>query len=271
MIDYFDRPEISNSKLSWFKKSPAHFKFFQDNKTPDKPSYLVGSASHCILFEPELFSKVFHVLNENNRPNPDSDYKNVANRTWLKEQKEAYAHKKIISTSDYDMVMFMMDKMKEHEFVQELLLDCKFEQDVYWKDPNTGLECKKKVDGENSNHRIDYKTTDNADPIAWQKKTWSYDYYRQAGFYDLDVPKEFYFIVQEKTAPYGISVHKATESLLNYGKDDAIGLLRKIKVHMDHDIWPGYESKVFKPELEIGDRGTQYFDLDLPSWVVQSM
>lgn len=271
MIDYFAHPAISNSKLEWFKRSPAHFKYFQEKESPDKPSYLIGSVSHCILFEPDKFNDQYFILDESKRPNPDADFRSSVNNKWRKEIKEAYAHKKAITVVEYDMVMAMMERIKENSFAQELLVDCVFEKEVFWTDPHTGIECKKKVDGECATHRIDYKTTDNADPAKWQKKTWSYSYYRQAGFYDLSEPKEFYFIVQEKTAPYMASVHKCTPELINYGKDEAVGLLRKLKVHIDQDIWPGYEQKIFKPELDINDRAQNYYDFDIPGWVLQNM
>jgi hypothetical protein len=270
-MDYFAHPAISNSKLSWFKKSPAHFKYYQDTKTPDKPSYLIGSASHCILFEPDLFDKQYHVLDESKRPFPTENYLNRDNKKWKDQQYKDFGDKKIISTEEYTTIMQMMDQMHSNGFVKELLSDCVFEKEIYWIDPNTGLECKKKVDGEGTYHRLDYKTTDNADPLKWQKKSWPYEYYRQAGFYDLDYHKEFYFIVQEKTAPFAVSVHKCTNDLLNYGKEEAIALLRKIKIHFDYDLWPGYESKVFKPELDADDKGQNYFDLDIPNWVLQNM
>lgn len=268
-MDYFAHPAISNSKLGWFKRSPAHYKFFQDNKTKDSQAFLIGSASHCILFEPDKFKSIFYVLDEKQKPFPEQDYRNKANSIWKQDILEAYKHKQIITLDEYDKIMFMMDKLKQHDFVQELLKDCKFEQEVFWIDPETGLECKKKVDAECTNHRVDYKTTDNAEPIGWQKKAWSYDYYRQAGFYDLDVPKEFYFIVQEKEPPYEISVHRATRELIDYGKNEAIGLLKKIKVCKEKNFWAGYEANNYKPEA-VGSE-IYFYDFDIPMWKLQSM
>jgi hypothetical protein len=272
-MDYFKHPGISNTKLGWFKKSPAHFKYFQDNPQPEREAFVIGDASHTILFQPEDFKKRFYVLDTSKRPVPDSDFKNSKNRIWKQEMEEAYSHKIIIDINKYDAIMFMMEAMKRNEYAQELIQDCEFEKEHYWTEPTTGLQCKKKVDGENSTHRIDYKTTDNADPYKWQRKTWSYEYYRQAGFYDIDKPKEFYFIVQEKEAPYLVSVHKCTPDLINYGKDEAMLLLRKIKACIDNipsgEPWPGYEIKTFKPEMPELDQ--RFFDYELPSWVIQGM
>lgn len=268
-MNYFEHPAISNSKLGWFKRSPAHFKYFQDNPQPEKEAWVIGDASHTILFEPDNFKKRFYVLDEQKRPDLDTGFGSKVNQKWKQEIYEAYSNKSIITVKDYDMIMRMMDAMKKNDFVQELIKDCLFEQEHFWVDPVSGLECKKKVDGECSTHRLDYKTTDNADPYKWQRKTWSYDYFRQAGFYDMDNPKDFYFIVQEKSAPFEVSVHKCTREVLFYGKDEAISILMKIKACIEHDNWPGYEIKTFKPEMPDVDQ--LYFDYEIPSWVIQNM
>jgi hypothetical protein len=268
-MDYFAHPAISNSKLGWFKKSPAHFKYFQDNRVQDSEAFLFGGASHCILFEPEKFTKEFYVIDESKRPEPGSSFGNRKNKEWKSEIYQAYSHKKIITKETHEEISVMMEAMQKHSFVQELIKDCKFEQEVFWIDPVTKLECKKKVDGECSTHRIDYKTTDDADPIPWQKKAWKYDYYRQAGFYDLSEPKEFYFIVQEKKPPYGISIHRATNDVMDFGKNEAMLLLRNIESCIKYNQWPGYESDIFKPGAT--ERELNYFDFDLPMWVRQTM
>lgn len=262
-MDYFAHPAISNSKLSWYKQSPAHFKYFQEHGQEDKPAYLIGGATHTVLLEPDTFKKNYYVLNENDRPEPEKDFRSSKNKQWKEEIMEAYSHKSIITVKEYDMIMLMMEQMQKNDQVKELLKDSTYEQEVFWTDPETGLACKKKVDISNTSFRADYKTTDNADPFKWQKKAWSFDYYRQAGFYDLDEPKEFWFIAQEKTAPYGISVHKCTPDMINYGKDESMKLLHQIKACIDADFWPSYEIKT--PV----DKKQDYFDFEIPGWVLQ--
>lgn len=271
-MDYFAHPAISNTKLGWFKRSPAHFQYFQKNPQPEKEAWVIGGATHCILFEPEVFKRDFWVLNEDDRPYPKENYLNKENQKWRKEQIAAHSHKKVITLTEHRMVEDMMAVLQDHEFAQELLSECVFEKEIYWIDPITGLECKKKVDAENSKHRVDYKTTDNAEPEKWQRKVWGYDYYRQAGFYDLDIPKPFYFIVQEKEPPYGISVHRCTQDMINYGKDKAYEIMHRIKACQEQNFWPGYESKIFytKPP-EATEEEMKYFDYDIPMWVRQAM
>lgn len=277
-MDYFAHPAISNSKLGWYKKSPAHYKYFQEHGTEDRPAYLIGSATHTVLFEPETFDGLYHVMDESKRPvlitekGAIADFRNAENKKWKEDIYEAYSHKKIITTGEYDMIKRMMDALQENGQVKEMLQESIFEQEAFWTDSATGLQCKKKMDivSKSGLFRADYKTTDNADPYKWQKKAWSMDYYRQAGFYGLDDKLDesakttpFWFIAQEKVAPYGVSVHLCTQEMINYGKDEANKLLGQIKACTDADYWPSYEVKT--PV----DKKQEFFDFDIPGWVLQ--
>lgn len=268
-MDYFDNPAISNTKLGWYKKSPAHFRHFQDNGTGEQEksdAFAMGSASHLGFLEPDKFLKNIFVFDENKRPLPDNNFNKSENKAWKKEIMDANAGKQIITVSEYNDIMRMMEVLKKNEVVQDIIKDAVFEQEAYWTCPETGLSLKKKEDIKSSVLRADYKTAENADPFIWQKKAWGFDYYRQAGFYDLHDPKEeFYFIVQEKTAPYAVSVHKCTRDLLNHGKDKSMEILRGIKTCHDMNMWPGYEMKTFLTQ------NYEYFDFDIPAWVIQNM
>lgn len=269
-MDYFDHPAISNTKLGWFDESPAHFKYYLDNKQPDREAYLIGSVAHCSLLEPDKLKLRYHIHDESKRPEPDKNNNSKKNKEWKAEIIAAYPNKKLITLEEHEVVMRMMEVLQKHSFVQELLVGCEFEKEVYWTDPETGIECKKKVDGDGKIHRIDYKTAESAKPKKWQKAAWNnYVYQRQVGFYDLDVPKEFYMIVQEKKPPFAVSVHRCTQPLIDYGKNEAMKILHKIKACQKYDLWPGYEAEIFKPEGT--DREQQYFDFDIPMWVIQSM
>ncbi len=271
-MDYFAHPAISNSKLGWYKQSPAHYKYFQEHGKEDRPAYLIGSATHTILFEPDTFDGIYYMLDTTLMPFPDADFRNKHNKIWKEEIYEAYSHKKIITVEEYDMIKSMMDALHENSQVKEMLQESVFEVEGFWTDETTGLECKKKVDivSKSGLFRGDYKTTDNADPYKWQRKAWSMDYYRQAGFYGLDDKPDdsnkttpFWFIAQEKTAPYGVSVHLCTQEMMNYGKDEATKLLSQIKACKEADYWPSYEIKT--PV----DKKQDYFDFDIPGWVLQ--
>jgi hypothetical protein len=270
-MDYFSHPGISNTKLGWYEQSPAHFQYFSKHGTEPRESYLVGNASHTVLFEPETFQGRFYIFDPNKRPEKDKNFNSTKNKAWKKEIQETYSSRLIVTKEEYDEVNYMMEALKKCSHAQELLSNCIFEEEVYWTDPTTGLSCKKKVDfrSKDNLYRGDYKTTDNADPHIWQKKAWRMDYFRQAGHYSLSDPIEspipFYFIAQEKTPPYAVSVHKCTQDMIDYGKNRCNFLLNGIKTCMVENFWPSYEVKT--PSYSDSD----CFDFDIPHWVIRDL
>jgi hypothetical protein len=259
---YFSHPAISNSKLGLFKQSPKHYKYFEDHVKKETPQMLIGTATHTILFEPEKLMDIFFLLDYNKRPDPSGDYRKTANKQWKEDMISLNAGKELLSMEDYDMIMFMQQELNKNELAVELFKGAQFETEVYFKDQVFGMGCRCKIDGKKPGLKFDYKTTDNADPWRWQKKAWGLDYYRQAAFYtdSDDNHEEFWFIAQEKTAPYAISVHKCTQEMLDYGRGEYIKLLTHLKACKDTDTWPGYEIKNMLVS------GNEYFDFDVPTW-----
>ena len=52
--DYHEAKALSKSGLDQFRKSPAHFRAWQDGKTRNEcsPALECGTASHCAVLEP---------------------------------------------------------------------------------------------------------------------------------------------------------------------------------------------------------------------------
>jgi hypothetical protein len=260
---YFAHPAISNSKLGLFKQSPMHYKYFQENVKKETPAMLTGTATHTILFEPEKLKTMFFILDERLRPVPDKDFRNASNKQWKEDMLDINSGKELLTMADYDMIMFMQEELQKNELAMELFKDAQFETEVFFKDQVFGMECKCKIDIKQPGRKADYKTTDNADPWRWQKKAWGLDYYRQAAFYtDSDEEQEeFWFIAQEKTPPYAISVHKCTPEMIDYGRQEYIKLLTQMKACIETGFWPGYEVK----NILVSEN--KYFDFEIPSWV----
>lgn len=64
----FKVPEyISNSQLSAFKRSPAHWLHYITEKRVQTPAMVLGSVAHCLALEPENFDKEFFLLDTRQR------------------------------------------------------------------------------------------------------------------------------------------------------------------------------------------------------------
>ena len=148
----------------------------------------------------------------------------------------------------------------EWEFPAYLIRGAQTEVPLYWIDPETGVECKGRLDAITEDYVIDYKTTTNAATDAFMREAIRYGYDLQAAMY-LEAarangynPKGFIFIAQEKTAPYLVNVLHAGDAFIDRGLWIMRDLLAKYKECSDSDTWPGYgENELILPEWEVID------------------
>ena len=55
---------------------------------------------------------------------------------------------------------------------------------------------------------------------------------------------DFFFVVVEKQAPYGVAVFKLTDEAVATGQDESLADLRRLKVCRETDVWPNIEPEV---------------------------
>ena len=96
-----------------------------------------------------------------------------------------------------------------------------------WRDPETGIECKGRIDYYVPARRcaVDVKTTEDARIDAFRRTVGRYGYHRQDAMYrdGLAVVGEaiehFVFLAVEKTAPYGIGIFSLDIGSVAKGRD----------------------------------------------------
>ena len=69
--DYHEAKALSKSGLDQFRKSPAHFRAWQDGKTQNEssPALEFGTAAHCAVLEPERFILTYRLFTGDRRTN----------------------------------------------------------------------------------------------------------------------------------------------------------------------------------------------------------
>jgi hypothetical protein len=112
------------------------------------------------------------------------------------------------------------------------------EEVLLFTDPDTGLNCKSKLDVLYRRHTIlDFKTTSTRSLSEFVQKCSEYDYDRQAAFYlDAVGGKRFIFVGIQKVKPHALFYFEATAAngFVEYGRKKYKALLRKWKeVHGD--------------------------------------
>lgn len=259
---YFDIPAMSNSALKWFKKSPKHYQWYKENPQHTTEAMHLGHAVHALVLEPEKFDKMFSVLDTSKRPETDKTMASNKNKEWLLEfnLEASQNDKEVITQDQFICIERMRDAVMSNGFAKELISDQGniFEHISQWEENE--IKCKSKIDILNSGFMADLKSCQDASYESFVKTVWNYEYYRQAGMY-LDgirmTSDPFYFIAVEKSEPFGVSVHKCTPELIEYGVREYKELISQYKACLESGNFPGYEK----------DAIMDYFDLELPAWV----
>lgn len=225
------------------KTCPAIFREQQLNGQAPKAAFDLGKAAHRLVLGdgPEIV-----------------EVKADDWRTKLAQQQRDEARGRgavPLLTRDVEIVRAMAVALAGHPIAGRMFDDAKGrpEQAAFWQDTESGVWCRALFDWLPSptNGRLilsDYKTAVSADPVVWAKAAADYGYHQQAQWYLTaaqalglaDDDAEFVFVVQEKTAPYPVTVvqlDSAAMKLATRLNRWAIDLYAEC---VKKDRWPGY-------------------------------
>jgi len=250
--DYHRDPVVGGSlSCSGAKKllppsCPAIFRFEQDNPPEPTETFDVGHAAHKLALGvgPEIV-----VIDA-------PDWRTVAARD---QREAAHADGKVPLLRDtYAQVVAMADALRADPIASLLLGDGgAAEQTLVWLDEPSGIMRRARLDWKPAARTgrtigVDYKTAKCASPDEFAKSAANYGYDMQAAWY-LDGMRAlglaaddaaFVFIVQEKTAPYLVTVAQIDAPGLRIGRHlnrKAITTYARCAVD---DCWPGYADDV---------------------------
>jgi exodeoxyribonuclease VIII len=249
--NYYENTAISNSKLTYLAKSPAHFKHLEEVGFKETEALEFGRAFHCAILEPDKFLSSYMAL-------PQVDKRTKEGKALFSDFIERNMGKCFLGQEEFDKILTMSKKLLSSPAVCELLQG-EYEQEFYWTDEQTGIDCKSKLDVYNRGVRVvDIKTTESADPETFHRSIFKYAYHRQGGMY-IDATQEvlpYYIIAIEKDAPHEFSILRLSEEVLEYGRKEYKSLLEKCAQCRANNYWPGYETKYFDA-----------FEVELPSYM----
>lgn len=243
--DYHARSELSSSgaKLLLPPNCPALFRYAQDNQRPTKRTFEIGHAAHqqVLGVGPEL------VLVDADR--------------WdtkvIKEELAAIreAGNVPLKAAEFEQVQAMARVLREHPYAGALFdpqRGGKAEQSLFWTDPETGVECRARLDwlpASTKGRMIvpDYKSAAAVDPEAIGKALDSYRYVMQAPWYldavlalGLAESAAFVFVSQMKTPPYLVTVNDVTAESLLAGRFYNRQARQLFAECTAADRWPGF-------------------------------
>lgn len=260
-MDYHaDTARIGKSGLDLINKAPIIYyqKYLDPNRVWDDdqtPSMLLGSATHCAVFEADQFAHRYVVA-------PQIDKRtNAGKDAWAAFSAECQAKRlKLISADQYEAAMRMADAVFKHPMSRQLLdMGGLSEQRVDFIEPTTGVAGKMKADRITPSHIIiDLKTTKDASPAEFAKSMANYRYHVQDAWYSdglqtaTQVKTEAFIFIAVESDTGLVKPYILDEESRQLGRELYQANLHTYKECLATGIWPAY--------------GDDISEIRLPSW-----
>lgn len=205
----------------------------------------VGTAAHAWIIHGESFVDSIAVMP------PELDLRSNAGKAFAV-QAEGEG-KTLIRSHEFEAIKAMRDAVLRCDLARLALENGQPEQSLFWQDEETGVWLRCRPDWMPTALRFipDYKTARSCVPADFERSVDEYGYHIQAAHY-LDgigkvtghQPDAFFFIVQEKQAPYLVSVCALSEEAMHWGRLLVRRAIRVFADCLERDWWPGYDGNV---------------------------
>lgn len=263
---------VHSSSLKNIIKSPHAYKYFIEKPIEETPSMRLGTIIHEFYLEGDIALNKYKVEPIFSGLTKDGIYTTSANAASVKAAKaEWYANlphgAKVMTQAEYDKLMFMIDSLLNHKFVQEVFKDGFPEYKKQWRDPATGLACISSDDFVSLKNDIwvDIKTTTSSKWEDFRKNgVEKYNYAFQYAFYNRGHKEvlgrslaDRVWVVQENVSPWECRVHYVDEFYTKAGELQVSKAMRTLKTSIENNSWPqgqqviesGEPSRFYKDEF----------------------
>ena len=223
--EYLAWPCFHKSMVGPALRSTAHLKHYIDNKRQSSKFMDFGSLVDCMLLESATFGDNFV-----ERPDTYPDTKKNIDKPWnnnsnyCKEWNAAHSDLTIYSKPDYIRSLNIIQNIQDHETASQWIKG-KYQVSIVWKDEETGILCKARIDIAQPGQLNDLKITGDASMNGFRRTFNNFGYHVQAAIYTdgwaalhdgLVLP--FGFVVAESEAPHCVATYLPGEDSLQTGK-----------------------------------------------------
>jgi hypothetical protein len=224
---------------------PLLFMWYQQHPKPDTEAYLIGRAVHTAVLEPDLFDEQYAC-----KP-IGMKFSEKAGKAW----KAEHSDREILTPTQAATVRKCTRAIEQHGPAQELLSGDRREETIVWRDPDTGVPCKARVDTIDSMRLPDLKTTRD---LEWfERDIAKFLYYGQSAFYldgaitagVISPSAESYIVAVQKPEPSDVGVFRLSQETLAAGQRLYTMLLDRWIACTEADVWPGRYPSVTTVEL----------------------
>lgn len=260
-LEYQSIRALNWSSLKNMAKSPLEYQWRIDHPEPDKTCFIMGGAIHCLVLEPEKFNERF-ALCEVKR-----DKRHTAYQEWLDKNEG----KRPLTVAEWDHAHQAADAVARHDVAKTILDGCRHEESLTWDDPDTGLQCKGRVDAICPDYVVELKTSRDPSPRAFTRDAASMLYHGQIAFYHyaattlrlIDGKTTPYFVVVDKEPPFDVACYAVKPIDLDAGRNLCLTLMRKLEACIASDMWPGVAPDLLYLELPGYAAGREDYNMEV--------
>lgn len=279
---------LSQSESRELLRSARHY---QARYGPDAPAFiptpsmLMGTATHCLLLEPDEFAGQWASSSDHKADYTVRELQELLQQTGTEFKKSAPKAELMalafpdgvpvdkrtkLADKDYAAVQGMAAALRGHEIAGRWFDS---EQTQYREHNEVSIRVRHpggqlmkgrldrvQFDGDRL-IILDLKTTDDVGQ-GFRRKLVGLSYDLQAAWYLYlaqqawpEHSPEFVFCCVERTAPYGVRLYRASQSVIDSGRRKMEAALELFSKCQAIDYWPGYA-----PEIE---------DIEMPTWAEQ--
>lgn len=231
-----------------------------DYQREEKAHFDVGSAVHLLYLECEKYADAIAVIEAD-------DWRKKEAQAARDEARDAGKIPLLKKTADE--LELMRASLLAHPIAGKAFSGAGYsELSLVWRDEETDVWLKARPDWTPASFGfiVDLKTSTTANPADFARKAYGLGYHMQAAWY-LDAvkavagedAKNFWFVVQDKSAPYLCSVATFDADAIAAGRAKNREAIRMFARCIERNEWPGYRQE------STPDRDTAFI-LALPNW-----
>ena len=248
--DYHADPALGRSVAdNLLTTCPAKVKYAMGQPSPSSPALLNGGMIHSAVLEPNLTDTEYGCKPaeiDGNSPRTNA-YKEA-----FAQMEDANPGKRWLPPSDYNMCMDVAASVLQHPLAKNLLYDASslIEHTGFFEIEGTPCKVRPDLYNKDSGIVLDLKTTIDASEKGFAKSVRQYGYLFQAAWYMTALrqmgerPKQFVFLVVEKSAPYATACYTIANNDI---EKEVPRVLEAIKIYgecLRTDVWPGYSDDI---------------------------
>lgn len=273
--DYFSWNCFHKSWVSATLKSPKHLKLKMEEDKKTEPMIIGSLVDALVLDAPERDN--FEILPDTYINAKDKEMPFTMRSNSCKKMHQDIIDKGMmpITNEQFKKAQTIRDGIFENPVAAEWIKSMKKQVAIVWDDPETGIRCKARLDGQMQGFIADLKTSRDASPFSFARDAARLGYHTQAGMY-IDGWKQlnpganpkWNFIVVENEAPYCCAVYELDEESIDAGRIRYRMALAKYEDYMESDpgLTRGYSifvEPIRVPEWEINSAYKDAEDSDV--------